>query len=370
MGPPGQPPVRGAAAAALLQAGRGEPPAPGDVFRGAGKDPDLHAGVPDRPAPRQRRPGGDRGARRAGDVDRVPGWEPASRGPPRAGGDRPDPRTQEGVPAPGPALLDPGIPSERRDRGRGPAVPLPHRGRRHRDRPGDGRQPEAATVRPGRLDDHPAAREELLPGPEEDDRPEAARGGAGRRARSAVHEGPDPRDVPEQDLLRAGRLPRDLRHRGGGGLLLLEAGGRADPSGIGAPGGHHPLAEPVLPLPGAPGGEGAAQRGPREDAPAGHDPGRRAPPGVGPPARPPAARPHPGWRRTSRTISSRSPRTTWGTRSSTARGTPSTRRSIPCSRPRRRRPSPGGWKRSTGPPAGTARRSRRRWWPWTRRTGR
>ena len=65
----------------------------------------------------------------------------------------------------------------------------------------------------GRLDDHPAVRQERARGTGQPHRlPEAARGGARLPPRAPVVEGQDPHRLPQQDLLRRGRL-RD-RSRG------------------------------------------------------------------------------------------------------------------------------------------------------------
>ena len=71
--------------------------------------------------------------------------------------------------------------------------------------------------RAGRLDDHPAVRQERARGPgQPHGAPEAARGGARLPPRAPVVEGQDPHRVPELDLLRRGRL----RDRGGRPDLL------------------------------------------------------------------------------------------------------------------------------------------------------
>ena len=58
----------------------------------------------------------------------------------------------------------------------------------------------------GRLDDHPAVRQERARRPGQPDRvPEAPRGGARLSPRAPVAEGQDPHRVPERDLLRRGR---------------------------------------------------------------------------------------------------------------------------------------------------------------------
>ena len=64
----------------------------------------------------------------------------------------------------------------------------------------------------GRLDDHPAVRQERARGAGQPHRlPEAARGGARLPPRAPVVEGQDPHRVPERDLLRRGRVPGSRR---------------------------------------------------------------------------------------------------------------------------------------------------------------
>ena len=138
---------------------------------------------------------------------------------------------------------------ERRDRHRGPAL---LRARRrglpgHRARPLPG--PAPAQRRPGRLDDHPAVREERAVGPGRPHGvPEAARGGARLPPGAQVVEGQDPHAVPEHRLLRERRL-----RRGVGGARLLP--------GPGAPAGRHHRLQQQRP-------------GRRRDARGGRAPGR------------------------------------------------------------------------------------------------
>ena len=155
---------------------------------------------------------------------------------------------------------------EARDRrGRGQAVlPAPRRrppwhgprgvGRRHAPRHGA-----------GRLDDHPAARQERVPDEPEDDRPEAHRGGPRMAARAALVEGQDPDRVPQHRLLRERRV---RRRAGLKGLLppqrpLHEAGGsgaaRRDPRGPERVGSRRASS----------GGRGATQPGPAASLPTG-----------------------------------------------------------------------------------------------------
>ncbi len=71
--------------------------------------------------------------------------------------------------------------------------------------------------RAGRLDDHPAVRQERPRRPgEPDDPPEVPRGRDRLPPRAPMVEGQDPHRVPERDLLRRGRH----RDRGGGAHLL------------------------------------------------------------------------------------------------------------------------------------------------------
>ena len=71
---------------------------------------------------------------------------------------------------------------------------------------------------PGRVDDHPAVRQELLPDPG----PDAVAQGEGDhhldQDRQAEVQGPDPRELPQHDLLR----PRRLRHPDGVQGLLQQ----------------------------------------------------------------------------------------------------------------------------------------------------
>ncbi len=101
---------------------------------------------------------------------------------------------------------------ERRHRHRGQAL-LRARGRGlpgHRARPLAGHP--APERRPGRLDDHPAVREERALGPGRPlGLPEAARGGARLPPRAQVVEGQGAHAVPEHRVLRERRLRRGVR---------------------------------------------------------------------------------------------------------------------------------------------------------------
>ena len=104
-----------------------------------------------------------------------------------------------------------------RGRDRGPALLRAQRGRLpgHRPRRLAGRHLRLGSA--GRLDDHPAVRQERARRAGQPDRvPEAARGGARLPPRAPVVEGQDPHRVPERDLLRRGRD----RDRGGREDLL------------------------------------------------------------------------------------------------------------------------------------------------------
>ncbi len=84
---------------------------------------------------------------------------------------------------------------------------LRHRPEGHRARRGeDGRGRRDAE----RLDHHPAVREELLPGPEPDDQPQAQGDADLRQGGRRGLQAEDPRRLPEHRLLR----PRRLRHPG------------------------------------------------------------------------------------------------------------------------------------------------------------
>src|SRR3954451_8146137 len=162
--------------------------------------------------------------------------------------------------------------AQRDRRDRGPAL-LPERRRRpprHRARVRPGRRPEEGG--PGRLDDHPAVREERPARAEPADAlPEAARGGARVPPDAQVVEGEDPHRVPELDLLRQ----RRLRDRVGGAHLLRPrpprlrdardaVRERAAPGGGGAAGRRR--GEPERLRPGRTPGDGAAAPEPRPAA--------------------------------------------------------------------------------------------------------
>ena len=148
--------------------------------------------------------------------------------------------------------------AQRRGLDRGPALLHPRRHRPGRHGARRGRQHLDGHAGPGRLDDHPAARQEpLAPGAGRAALGAAQdhRGGARLPGRAALVEAEDPRGVPQHDLLRAS----GLRRRGGRGGLLRRP--REEPAA--APGGaaRGARAEPVGqrsgPAPGSRPGSGA-----------------------------------------------------------------------------------------------------------------
>ena len=107
----------------------------------------------------------------------------------------------------------PGRPAAGRARHRGPGLlrARRHRPGRHRSRalprhPGHGRHP-------GRLDDHPAVRQERLPHLRAQHRPQGEGGGARGEARARAQQGRDPRALPQHHLLRPRRLRRERGRR-------------------------------------------------------------------------------------------------------------------------------------------------------------
>ena len=102
----------------------------------------------------------------------------------------------------GPTLLS----SFRHRPARADARVLPQRKRRHRGR--------------GRLDHHPAARQESVPFAQAHHDAEARRGDLRDLARAALHQGRDPRALSQSRLFRR----RHLRHRGRGAALFRQIG--------------------------------------------------------------------------------------------------------------------------------------------------
>ena len=99
-----------------------------------------------------------------------------------------------------------------RRRDRGPALLRAPRRRLPGHRPRGRSRTSSSRRHAGRLDDHPAVRQERARGAGQPDRVrEAARGRARLPARAPLGQGQDPHRVPERDLLRRGRL----RDRGG-----------------------------------------------------------------------------------------------------------------------------------------------------------
>ena len=76
-------------------------------------------------------------------------------------------------------------------------------------------RPDLVRQQPGgRVDDHPAVREELLPDREADGEPQAGRDPGRDQDRRPVEQGPDPAELSEHDLFRARRLRRRDRVAG------------------------------------------------------------------------------------------------------------------------------------------------------------
>ena len=150
---------------------------------------------------------------------------------------------------------------ERDGRRRGPPL---LRARRHRlrgHRPRRGRERQERPHRPGRLDDHAAARPQPLHRQGGLPRPQDQGGLPRPEARGRAHEGLDPRELPEPGLLREPRL----RRRGRGADLLLEARRRPQSRAGGADRRAPAGAVDLRPVP-AP-GRGGARGGTRCSAP-------------------------------------------------------------------------------------------------------
>ena len=148
---------------------------------------------------------------------------------------RPDRREQ---PHPGPSRRHLAERETRGDRDRGPAL-LQAQGRRlpgHRARAVGGRPPRAR--RPGRLDDHPAVRQERAARAAEPlDLPEAEGGGARLPARAQVDQGQDPHRVPEHGLLRDRAPTGSSRRRASTSAGTTPAASRTARAGARAGGG-------------------------------------------------------------------------------------------------------------------------------------
>ena len=121
--------------------------------------------------------------------------------------------------------------------------------------------------RGGRLDDHPAAREEPLHGRRTDARSQAQRGLPGVAARRPALQGGDPHPLPEHGVLRTGRL----RRAGGRPDVLRRGRPRPHPGPVRpARGSHHQpraLRSVRVPAPSA----RETPRGPPPDARVRHD---------------------------------------------------------------------------------------------------
>ena len=172
-----------------------------------------------------------------------------------------DPRRQQGLPGAVQLRLLLRRQGQRQDRslrGAEPAVdpagrhPAGDAGRRHRrggphllqqqghrppgDRPGRVLQ-RPGQLHPGRLDDHPAVRQDPLPQPGTDAVPQGQGGVPLPEGAAAAVQVGDPRGLPEHHLLRSWRV----RRAGRGQRLLRQAGQEAD-----RPGGGDALRDPEL----------------------------------------------------------------------------------------------------------------------------
>ena len=102
---------------------------------------------------------------------------------------------------------------------------------------------DAARRQPaGRLDDHPAAGQELLPDPAAHAVPQGQRGRAVDQDRAHDEQGPDPRGLPQHHLLR----PRRVRHPGRVARVLRGAGAQPDPRAVRGAGRDHPQPRRLL----------------------------------------------------------------------------------------------------------------------------
>ena len=199
----------------------------------------------------RRPPGGRPSSRARADVLRVCGRRHRDHRAARRRGSR------------GPAdVADPRLDPRRRGRDRGPALLPAPRDRRSRDHPGLLREPPGRDDRGGRLDDHPAAREEPVHGRRPDARSQAERGLPRLAARGPALEGGDPHPLPEHRVLRTGGLRRAGRRPD----VLRRRRPRSHPRAVRAARGsdHQPRALRSVRVP-APGAR-EAPRGPPPDA--------------------------------------------------------------------------------------------------------
>ncbi len=119
---------------------------------------------------------------------------------------------------------DPAAAARRPARRRGRQLLPPRRHRRPRHRPFGAGQSAQRAARPGRFDDHHAARPEALPDRREELAAQDLGGVSRRRAREAALQAADPRDVLQCRLSR----PRKLRHGERGALLFRSRSRGAD----------------------------------------------------------------------------------------------------------------------------------------------
>ena len=148
------------------------------------------------------------------------------------------------------------------DRDRGPPLLAARRRRLRRHRAGRLAGPHRRQGRPGRLDDHAAARPQPLHRPGADVHAQDQGGVPGDQAREQVAEAEDPQRVPQHRLLRQSRL----RRRGRGPDLLLEAREPADAAPGGAARRAAAGAVGLRPVPQSAGGARPARRGAARDA--------------------------------------------------------------------------------------------------------
>ena len=127
---------------------------------------------------------------------------------------RPPRRARQGQPRAGErSTRCPKIMTERGDRHRGPVVLDQPRLRHRRVGPGPVREPRLGPHRAGRLDHHPAAREEAAAERRAGREPQDPRDGARLPPHREVHQAADPRAVPQHRLLRPGLVRREVGGR-------------------------------------------------------------------------------------------------------------------------------------------------------------